>query len=168
MAPHQTFYLKADRSLLNPHESADWVTSVEKATLFGSEREAQSVKGQREDTSGVLNDKDECYFYVMRVAPLKQVQKADSGQSCSDVLINRAARVLPCTHATVASCVACEIKPLTQSWSTRRMSSMRSLIIELSLLRVSVFMTGIVNCSFASASLTVAPNPEVGIEIPEN
>ena len=24
MAPHQTFYLKADRSLLNPHESADW------------------------------------------------------------------------------------------------------------------------------------------------
>jgi hypothetical protein len=36
MAPHQTFYLKADRSLLNPHESADWVTSLEKATVFGS------------------------------------------------------------------------------------------------------------------------------------
>jgi len=100
MAPHQTFYLKADLSLLNPHKSADW----------------------------------------MRVA------------SCRDVLINRAARILPCTHATVASCVACEIKPLTQSWSTRRMSSMRSLIIELSLLRVSVFMTSIVNCSFPSAS----------------
>jgi hypothetical protein len=45
-----------------------WVTSVEKATLFGSEREAQAVKGQREDASGVLKDEYECYFYVMRVA----------------------------------------------------------------------------------------------------
>jgi hypothetical protein len=77
-APHQTFYLKIDRSLLNPHESADWVPSIEKATLFGSEREAQAVKGQREDTSGVLKDKDECYFYVMRVATLKA--SSESGQ----------------------------------------------------------------------------------------
>lgn len=68
MAPHQTFYLKADRSLLNPHESAAWVTSIEKATVFGSESEAQAVKGQREDASGVIKDKDERYFYVMRVA----------------------------------------------------------------------------------------------------
>jgi hypothetical protein len=114
-----------------------------------------------------IKGKDERYFYVIGL-PAKQVQKADIGQSCSDVLINRAARILPRTHATVASCVTCEIKPLTQSWSTRRMSSMRSLIIELSLLRVSVFMTGILNCFFPSASLTVAPNPEVGIKIPHN
>jgi hypothetical protein len=67
MAPHQTFYLKADRLLLNPHESADWVTSIEKATVFGSESEAQTLKGQRKDASGVIKDKDERYFYVMRV-----------------------------------------------------------------------------------------------------
>jgi hypothetical protein len=53
-----------------------WVTSIEKATPFSVAREAQAVKGQREDTSGVLKDKDECYFYVMRIASLKQVQKA--------------------------------------------------------------------------------------------
>ena len=63
-----TFYLKADRSLLSPHESADWVTSIEKVTVFGSESEAQAVKGQREDASGVIKDKDERYFYVMTVA----------------------------------------------------------------------------------------------------
>ena len=132
------------------------MTSIEKATVFGSDSEAQALEGQREDASGVIKDKDERYFYVMRLRA-KASSETDSGQSCSDVLINRAARILPCTHATVASCVACEIKPPTQSWSTRRMSSMRSLIIELSLLRVSVFMTGIVNCSFPSAPLTVAP-----------
>jgi hypothetical protein len=42
------------------------VPDIKKATVFGSEREAQTVKGQREDASGVT-DKDEC-FYVMRVA----------------------------------------------------------------------------------------------------
>ena len=68
MTPHQTPLFEADRSLLNPHESADWVTSIEKATVFGSESEAQAVKGQREDASGVIKDKDERYFYVMRVA----------------------------------------------------------------------------------------------------
>ena len=42
--------------------------SIEKATLFGSEREAQTLKGQRKDASGLIKDKDERYFYVMRVA----------------------------------------------------------------------------------------------------
>src|SRR3984957_17061853 len=64
MAPHQTFYLKADRSPLNPHESADWVTSIQKATVFGSESEAQAVKGQREDASGGIRDREERYFHV--------------------------------------------------------------------------------------------------------
>jgi hypothetical protein len=44
------------------------VTSIEKANVFGSESEAQAVKGQREAASGVIKDKDERYFYVMRVA----------------------------------------------------------------------------------------------------
>ena len=44
------------------------MTSIEKAPVFGSESEAQAVKGQREDASGVIKDKDERYFYVMRVA----------------------------------------------------------------------------------------------------
>lgn len=44
------------------------MTSIEKATVFGSESEAQAVKGQREDASGVIKGKDERYFYVMRVA----------------------------------------------------------------------------------------------------
>jgi hypothetical protein len=39
MAAHQIYYLKIDRSLLNPHASADWATSMEKATFFGSEPE---------------------------------------------------------------------------------------------------------------------------------
>jgi hypothetical protein len=68
MAAHQIYYLKIDPSLLNGHESADWVPDSEKATVFASEREAQAVKGQREDASGVRADKDDCYFHVMRIA----------------------------------------------------------------------------------------------------
>jgi hypothetical protein len=48
MAPHQTCYLKIDRSLLHPHESADCITSIEMATVFGCKSETQAVKGQRE------------------------------------------------------------------------------------------------------------------------
>jgi hypothetical protein len=67
MAAHQTYYLKIDRSMLNPRETADWVTSTEKATVFGSEPEAQAVKGQFTDASGVIEGKDGL-FYVMKVA----------------------------------------------------------------------------------------------------
>jgi hypothetical protein len=68
MAPHQTFYLKIDQSLVNPHEGADWVPSMEKATVFGSDREAQAVKDQHDDASGVCMDKNESYFRVFRTA----------------------------------------------------------------------------------------------------
>jgi hypothetical protein len=67
MAAEQIYYLKIDRSLQNPHASADWVPSMEKATVFGSEPDAQAMKSQRWDASGVIKDKDERYFYVMRV-----------------------------------------------------------------------------------------------------
>src|ERR1700730_6462243 len=65
MAAHQIYYLKIDRSLLNPHDTAEWLTSDEKETAFPDEKQAQTVKGQRPDASGVIKDKDE--HYVMRV-----------------------------------------------------------------------------------------------------
>jgi hypothetical protein len=67
MAAHQIYFLKIDRSLLNPHDTAEWVTSLGKATAFGTESEARVVKGERKDASGVIKDKDELYHYVMRV-----------------------------------------------------------------------------------------------------
>jgi hypothetical protein len=67
MAVHPTYYLKIDRSMLNPREKADWVTSIGKATVFGTEPEAQAVKGQFADASGVIEGEDGL-FYVMKVA----------------------------------------------------------------------------------------------------
>jgi hypothetical protein len=37
MAAHQIYFLKIDRSLLNPHDTAEWVTPLGKATAFGTE-----------------------------------------------------------------------------------------------------------------------------------
>jgi hypothetical protein len=67
MAAHQIYYLKIDRSRLNSHDTAEWVTSQVKATAFGTDREARVVKGERKDASGVIKDKDARYHYVMRV-----------------------------------------------------------------------------------------------------
>ncbi len=63
MAAHPTSYLKIDRSMLNPRETADWVTSIEKATVFGTEPEAQAVKGQFTDASGVIEGEDGLFYF---------------------------------------------------------------------------------------------------------
>jgi hypothetical protein len=78
MAPHQTFYLKADRSLLNPHKSADRVTSIEKATVLrerergpSGERPARGRVGSNQGQGRALLPGDEG-------CALKQVQTAVS------------------------------------------------------------------------------------------
>ena len=62
MAPHQTFYLKADRSLPESSRECRLGDIHRKGDCFRGE--ARAVKGQREDASGVIKDKDERYFYV--------------------------------------------------------------------------------------------------------
>jgi hypothetical protein len=66
MTAHQIYYLKIDRSLLDPRDTAEWVTSLEKATAF-ADGEARAAKSERNDASGVIKDKDEHYHYVMLV-----------------------------------------------------------------------------------------------------
>lgn len=56
LAAHEIYYLKIDRSLLNPHDTAESVTSQVKATAFGTESEARVVKGQRKDASAYQSD----------------------------------------------------------------------------------------------------------------
>jgi hypothetical protein len=67
MTAQQIYYLKIDRSLPHPRDTAEWVTSLEKGTAFATEGEARAAKSERNDASGVIKDKDEHYHYVMLV-----------------------------------------------------------------------------------------------------
>jgi len=124
MTPHQTFYLKADRVATESHQSADWVTSIEKATIFGSERPAE--------TRGQYKDKDERYLLREEVCVLSKLRNGHGQVLCSDVLINIGGHEsIPCTQCHIwRRAWTCEIKPLTQSMAhPPYVCRMRALII---------------------------------------
>jgi hypothetical protein len=62
MASRETRYLKIDPSLPSP---AVWVSDVKDDTPFRTEREAQAIKGEFQDASGVMKGMDG-FFYVVR------------------------------------------------------------------------------------------------------
>ena len=62
MAFGKRYYLKIDPALPSP---AVWVSGIKDATPFRIEREAQAIKGQLQDASGITKGVDS-FFYVVR------------------------------------------------------------------------------------------------------
>ena len=62
MAFGKRYYLKIDPALPSP---AVWVSDIKDATPFRIEREAQAIKGQLQDASGITKGLDG-FFYVVR------------------------------------------------------------------------------------------------------
>jgi hypothetical protein len=67
MAAQQIRYLTLEPLKDKPYKTAKWVSGIEQAYGFETNGDAQAVKGEYKDASGVEEGKDG-RFYVMQVA----------------------------------------------------------------------------------------------------